>query len=110
MYLIYEVSLLLSDSTPISEIQQPIHPHMPKNLPSVAWHPWTDIRSREDIRQLNIPFPFGTMPKQWTLKIRQSYFAAAKYVDSLIDVLMSYVDLRKTIVILTSDHGKIVLA
>lgn len=72
----------------------------------MAWHPWTDIRKRDDIARLNISFPLGLMPGEWSLKIRQSYYAAASYIDDLVGVLMSFVDRRKTIVVLTSDHGQ----
>ncbi|CAG9090530.1 unnamed protein product [Plutella xylostella] len=45
------------------------------------------------------------MPNKWSRKIKQSYIAAALYIDDLIGILMSYVDTRNTIVVLTSDHG-----
>nr|XP_026491769.1 iduronate 2-sulfatase [Vanessa tameamea] len=90
---------------PIGEVQPPLMPDIPKNMPIVAWHPWTDVRHRDDIRSLNISFPFGTMPPKWTLKIRQNYFAASLYVDDLIGKLMRHIDLSNTIVALTSDHG-----
>ncbi|KAJ0179161.1 hypothetical protein K1T71_004873 [Dendrolimus kikuchii] len=93
------------DKIPLNKIHQPKVPYRPKDMPLVAWNPWTDIRSREDIRRLNISFPFGTMPSKWTLKIRQSYYAAALYVDHLIGKLMLHVDTRKTVIVLTSDHG-----
>ncbi|XP_063823610.1 iduronate 2-sulfatase [Ostrinia nubilalis] len=90
---------------PIAKTHLPKFPNIPKGLPLVAWHPWTDVRHRDDIARLNISFPFGTMPHKWTLKIRQSYFAAARYIDDLVGALMSYVNLSNTVVVLTSDHG-----
>ncbi|CAH2243583.1 jg12893 [Pararge aegeria aegeria] len=89
---------------PISEVNPPNNRYMPKGMPSVAWHPWCDVRYRDDIKALNISFPMGIMPTKWTLKIRQSYYAASLYVDDLIGQLMGYVD-NNTIVVLTSDHG-----
>ena len=79
---------------------------MPKTMPLVAWHPWTDVRHRNDIRNLNISYPFGTMPCKWTLKIRQSYYAASLYIDNLIGKLLREIDPINTVVLLTSDHGK----
>lgn len=79
---------------------------MSANIPVVSWHPWTDVRRRDDIARLNISFPFGIMPYDWSIKIRQSYYAAATYVDDLVGELMNYVDKKNTIVVLTSDHGK----
>ncbi|XP_021204789.1 iduronate 2-sulfatase [Bombyx mori] len=90
---------------PISKVHRPKEPNIPKDMPLVSWHPWTDVRKRDDIRRLNITFPFGVMPTKWTLKIRQSYYAAALYIDELIGILLSYVDMQKTIIVLTSDHG-----
>lgn len=83
-------------------------PHMPKNMPLVAWHPWTDVRHRDDIKNLNISYPFGTMPSKWTLKIRQSYYAASLYIDTLVGKLMKHIDQKNTIVVFTSDHGEII--
>ncbi|XP_049865291.1 iduronate 2-sulfatase [Pectinophora gossypiella] len=93
------------DQVPIEQVRLPKYPHKPAAMPLVAWHPWTDVRQRDDIKSLNIDFPMGTMPKKWTLKIRQSYYAAALYIDDLIGKLLSYVDMKKTIIVLTSDHG-----
>ncbi|CAH0717429.1 unnamed protein product, partial [Brenthis ino] len=90
---------------PISKVNPPYMPHMPKNMPLVAWHPWTDVRHRDDIKNLNISYPYGTMPSKWTLKIRQNYYAASLYIDTLIGKLMKHIDQRNTIVVLTSDHG-----
>ncbi|XP_021182710.3 iduronate 2-sulfatase [Helicoverpa armigera] len=90
---------------PIDKVRPPKHPFKSPDIPLVSYHPWTDVRRRDDIARLNISFPFGTMPYEWSLKIRQSYYAAATYVDDLIGELLSYVDRRNTIVVLTSDHG-----
>ncbi|KAJ2938858.1 hypothetical protein O0L34_g18487 [Tuta absoluta] len=90
---------------PIDTVKPPKHPRKPEKMPLVAWHPWTDIRKRDDIDRLNISFPMGIMPKKWTLKIRQSYYAAAVYVDDLVGQLLSNVDRKNTLVVLTSDHG-----
>lgn len=79
---------------------------MSADIPLVSWHPWTDVRRRDDIARLNISFPLGTMPLDWSIKIRQSYYAAAAYIDDLIGELISYIDRRNTIVVLTSDHGQ----
>ncbi|XP_023939159.1 iduronate 2-sulfatase [Bicyclus anynana] len=89
---------------PLSNVTPPNKPYMPIEMPLVAWHPWSDVRHRDDIKALNISFPFGTMPTKWSLKIRQSYYAASLYVDDLIGQLMGHVD-NDTIVVLTSDHG-----
>lgn len=77
----------------------------PYALPSVAWNPYTDIRNREDVRKLNIEFPFGPVPEDFATLIRQSYYAAVTYVDDLIGQLLNHVNYENTIIVLTSDHG-----
>lgn len=80
-------------------------PFRPPTLPTVAWNPWTDIRDREDIRNLNLSFPFGHMPDIWSLKIKQSYFASISYIDDLLGKILEHIDFDNTIVVLTGDHG-----
>ncbi|KAF9413418.1 hypothetical protein HW555_008355 [Spodoptera exigua] len=93
------------ERVPISRVKPQRHPYMSADIPLVSWHPWSDVRRRDDIARLNISFPLGTMPLDWSIKIRQSYYAAATYIDDLIGELISYIDRRNTIVVLTSDHG-----
>ncbi|XP_054267443.1 iduronate 2-sulfatase isoform X1 [Macrosteles quadrilineatus] len=81
----------------------------PGQLPSVAWNPWTDIRKRDDIASLNISFPYGRMPDEWTHLIRQSYYAAVSYIDHLVGNLLKELHKSKlyenTIIVLIGDHG-----
>lgn len=98
--------IFFADKVPLQDILPPSFPNIPKLMPEVAWQPWTDVRRRDDIKRLNIPFPYGTMPSNWTLRIKQSYVAASLYVDNLIGKLLHHIDMRKTIVVLTSDHGE----
>jgi iduronate 2-sulfatase len=74
-------------------------------LPPVAWNPWLDVKIRDDIRRLNLSFPFGVMPDNVTTEIIRSYNAATSYIDDLIGRLLKKVDLDSTVVVLTSDHG-----
>ncbi|OWR44364.1 putative iduronate 2-sulfatase [Danaus plexippus plexippus] len=92
-------------NVPISSVNPPRVSSIPKGLPLVSWHPWTDVRRRDDIKKLNLTFPFGIMPPKWTLKIRQSYYAASLYIDDLLGKLMSHVNQTNTIIVVTSDHG-----
>ncbi|XP_058837730.1 iduronate 2-sulfatase [Topomyia yanbarensis] len=77
----------------------------PNGLPFVAWSSYLDIRSRDDMKALNISFPFGPIRESVKMKIRQHYYAAVSYVDDLIGEVLKDVDLDNTIVLLTSDHG-----
>ncbi|XP_055609814.1 iduronate 2-sulfatase [Uranotaenia lowii] len=77
----------------------------PYGLPTVAWNSYLDVRSRDDMQVLNISFPFGPIPGDIKLKIRQHYYAAVSYVDDLIGELFEDVNFNDTIIVLTSDHG-----
>ncbi|KAM9834385.1 iduronate 2-sulfatase [Syngnathus typhle] len=82
---------------------------VPKRLPPVAYNPWTDIRKRDDVQKLNISFPYGPIPKDFQLRIRQHYYAAVSYMDAQVGRLLSALDAlglaQSTIVVFTSDHG-----
>ncbi|XP_077984853.1 iduronate 2-sulfatase-like [Glandiceps talaboti] len=97
------------DLYPLSSIKPPPDPHYPPNLPQVAWNPWTDVRKRDDIKKLNVSFPYGPMPKDYQLLIRQSYYAATSYMDSLVGQLLSGLDQYgfsdNTVVVFVGDHG-----
>ncbi|XP_030621222.1 iduronate 2-sulfatase [Chanos chanos] len=94
---------------PIENLTLAPDPDVPKKLPSVAYNPWTDIRKRDDVRALNVSFPYGPIPKDFQLQIRQHYFAAVSYVDAQVGKLLSALDdldlARNTIVVFSSDHG-----
>ncbi|XP_065317990.1 iduronate 2-sulfatase-like isoform X1 [Gordionus sp. m RMFG-2023] len=47
---------------PLDKIILPSNPYYPANLPEVAWNPWLSLQSRDDIKRLNISFPFGYLP------------------------------------------------
>ncbi|KAM6980829.1 iduronate 2-sulfatase [Aplochiton taeniatus] len=94
---------------PVEEMRLAPDPDVPKGLPTVAYNPWMDIRKRDDVQSLNTSFPYGPIPKDFQLRIRQHYFAAVSYMDSLVGKLMSTLDqtglAASTMVVFTSDHG-----
>ncbi|XP_077343495.1 iduronate 2-sulfatase isoform X1 [Lithobates pipiens] len=94
---------------PIENISLAPDPDIPRNLPPVAYNPWTDIRKREDVQALNISFPYGPIPEHFQRLIRQSYFASVSYLDSLVGKLLNTVEnlglSNDTIIVFTSDHG-----
>lgn len=77
----------------------------PFDIPFVAWNPYNDLRERDDVKLLNISYPFGPVPTEFAAKIRQHYYAAVSYVDSLLGRILEHVNFSNTIVVLTSDHG-----
>ncbi|XP_078268792.1 iduronate 2-sulfatase [Rhinoraja longicauda] len=94
---------------PLQEIHLAPDPKVPSKLPPVAYNPWTDVRSRDDVRALNLSFPYGPIPDDFQLLIRQSYFAAVSYMDTQVGRLLNALEeqglANNTIVVFTSDHG-----
>ncbi|KAM4555558.1 iduronate 2-sulfatase isoform 2-T2 [Odontesthes bonariensis] len=84
-------------------------PDVPQLLPPVAYNPWTDVRKRDDVQKLNVSFPYGPIPKDFQLRIRQHYYAAVSYMDAQVGRLLSALDdlglANSTLIVFTSDHG-----
>ncbi|KAL4231270.1 hypothetical protein ACF0H5_008850 [Mactra antiquata] len=97
------------DLYPLDKVPPVPNPTYPSKLPTVAWNPWTDLREREDIQSLNISFPYGPVPGEFSQLIRQSYFAATSYMDDQIGILLSklheYGLDNNTIISFVGDHG-----
>ncbi|TWW55852.1 Iduronate 2-sulfatase [Takifugu flavidus] len=93
---------------PIEKMTLAPDPIVPELLPPVAYNPWTDVRKRDDVKQLNISFPYGPVPKDFQLGIRQHYFAAVSYMDAQVGRLLGALDQlnmsKDTLVVFTSDH------
>uniref|UniRef100_A0A672YHY7 Iduronate 2-sulfatase n=1 Tax=Sphaeramia orbicularis TaxID=375764 RepID=A0A672YHY7_9TELE len=83
---------------PIDNMTLALDPDVPILLP--LW---------EDVQKLNISFPYGPIPKDFQLRIRQHYYAAVSYMDSQVGRLLSALDelglANNTVVVFTSDHG-----
>ncbi|XP_053675694.1 iduronate 2-sulfatase [Anopheles nili] len=90
---------------PVSKFTSLDLDYPPYGLPSVAWSSFLDVRNRDDFQRLNVSFPFGRVPEDFKLRIRQHYYAAVTYVDELIGQLLKAIDESNTIIALISDHG-----
>lgn len=94
---------------PLEKMSLPSDHDIPKGLPKVAYNPWTDIREREDVKALHVNFPYGPIPVEFQLKIRQHYFAAVSYIDAQVGKLLNALSelglTENTMVVFTSDHG-----
>ncbi|XP_054071385.1 iduronate 2-sulfatase [Rissa tridactyla] len=94
---------------PLENITLAPDPWVPEKLPSVAYNPWTDIRQRDDVKALNVSFPYGPLPDNFQRQIRQSYYAAVSYLDMQVGLLLNALDdaglSNSTIVVFTADHG-----
>ncbi|XP_045203887.2 iduronate 2-sulfatase-like isoform X2 [Mercenaria mercenaria] len=97
------------DLYPLNKVPKAPDPTYPSKLPPVAWNPWTDIREREDVQQLNLSFPYGPVPENFSQLIRQSYFAATSYMDDQVGLLLSTLEsegfANNTIIVFVGDHG-----
>ncbi|CAL1529967.1 unnamed protein product [Lymnaea stagnalis] len=97
------------DLYPMSKIKLAKYNTYPLRLPLVAWNPWTDLRERDDVQKLNISFPFGPVPDDYQLLMRQSYYAATSYMDSqlgkVLSALEQYGHADNTIISFIGDHG-----
>ncbi|NXU49841.1 IDS sulfatase, partial [Turnix velox] len=94
---------------PLENITLAPDPWVPKQLPSVAYNPWMDIRQRDDVKALNVSFPYGPLPDDFQRLVRQSYYAAVSYLDVQVGRLLNALDdaglSNSTIVVFTADHG-----
>lgn len=89
----------------LGKFLEPPFDRRPNGMPNVAFNPFTDIRDRHDVRNLNISFPFGPVPHDLGLHMRQAYYASVTYMDDLVGSLLDQVNFNDTIVVLCGDHG-----
>ena len=61
MYYNYNISDLYN----LSDIQLPKDDHRPGGMPSIAWNPFMDLKSRDDVAKLHIKFPYGEIPREF---------------------------------------------
>lgn len=59
------MGFFFSELYPLDEIKLAKFHTKPRGLPSVAWNPWTDLRERDDVKSLNVSFPFGPIPEHF---------------------------------------------
>lgn len=57
---------------PLENITLAPDPWVPEKLPSVAYNPWTDIRQRDDVKALNVSFPYGPLPDDFQVSCQYS--------------------------------------
>ncbi|KAK7500511.1 hypothetical protein BaRGS_00008086, partial [Batillaria attramentaria] len=95
---------------PMSKINLAPDPFYPPWLPPVAWTAWEELRSYDDIAMMNLSWPFGPVPKEYQLKLRQSYSAAASYTDAQVGRILQALDqygfANNTIITFHGDHAR----
>ncbi|KAK7097573.1 hypothetical protein V1264_004527 [Littorina saxatilis] len=94
---------------PLTHITLPKDKTKPEGMPPVAWYTCTGLREHQDIMDVNFPFPYGPLPDDMILKIRQAYSASTSYVDAQIGRVLSALDqygyANNTIITFIGDHG-----
>ncbi|XP_072170687.1 iduronate 2-sulfatase-like [Diadema setosum] len=94
---------------PLDSIEIAPNPNIPEKLPSVAWENYYQLRLRDDIKALNLSFPYGTIPLKYHAVMRRGYYAAASYTDYLVGRLLQALEetghANNTIISLVGDHG-----
>nr|CAB3263463.1 iduronate 2-sulfatase-like [Phallusia mammillata] len=97
------------DLYPIEEIDLAPNPEIPPDLPLVAYSSWPRLLLREDVKSLNLSFPFGPIPWDFQRKIRQHYYASVTYTDAMVGKVLKQLEASgfadNTIVTLIGDHG-----
>ncbi|CAG9864334.1 unnamed protein product [Phyllotreta striolata] len=92
------------DFHPLENVSLPTNRWRPAGMPEVAWNPWNDVRKRDDIDKLKIPYPYGPMADETMREIKRAYYASVSYIDDMIGRILKHVD-EETVVVLTGDHG-----
>lgn len=94
---------------PLQKFKVPQPYKWSKNVSSIAYNPWNDLRKRKDVAALNLKFPWKKIPKSFAKLIIQSYYASVTYIDDLIGKLINQLEIlsirKNTTIILMSDHG-----
>ncbi|XP_046431986.1 iduronate 2-sulfatase isoform X3 [Neodiprion fabricii] len=94
---------------PLEKFDVPDNYKWSENVSYAAYNPWLDLRKRDDVKKLDLKFPFQKIPRYYAKLIIQSYYAAVTYVDDLIGLLLKQLAVynieRFTTVVLISDHG-----
>ncbi|XP_053387158.1 iduronate 2-sulfatase-like [Mercenaria mercenaria] len=95
---------------PKKSIRLPKNPHIPLNMPKIAWSSYTFLRKHPDIKDLNITGEFNTtLPKFKMLELRRAYYSAVTFIDFQIGRVLMEVDRlglsSNTVVVFWSDHG-----
>ncbi|KAK7097567.1 iduronate 2-sulfatase-like [Littorina saxatilis] len=97
------------DLYPLSKIKIADNQNVPMMMPYVSFSPWDHLRTFQDIRALNVSWPFGVIPKDFQYLMRQSYSAATSFTDGLVGRVLAALDqsgfANNTIITFHGDHG-----
>ena len=102
------------DYYPEEQIQMPLNPYIPSDMPDSAWNSFDEMRGYsdcsaegsgiEDIGEKNVTYP-DNMIKEF----RRAYYAAVSYADQQIGRVLQELDILgladNTVIIFLGDHG-----
>ncbi|KAK7098055.1 iduronate 2-sulfatase-like [Littorina saxatilis] len=98
-----------TDLYPLSNIQLAPHRTVPPQMPPIAFSTFGELRKFEDIIALNVSMPYGPIPEDYQLKLRQGYSAAVSYTDAELGRVLAALDqsglTNNTVIAFIGDHG-----
>nr|XP_042904993.1 iduronate 2-sulfatase isoform X2 [Parasteatoda tepidariorum]XP_042905000.1 iduronate 2-sulfatase isoform X3 [Parasteatoda tepidariorum] len=97
------------DLYPLESMDLAINHTIPPRLPKISWNPWMDIREKDDVKNLNVNFPYGPLPEDLQKRIRQAYYSSVSYIDDQIGKILNALEESKfadyTTIVLLGDNG-----
>lgn len=98
------------DMYPLDSIHPATNSYVPKNLPTIEWSDWGELRNYDDIAALNLSkAEANDMPDAEAVLLRRGYYAATSFTDNQLGVLLDALEaqghLNNTIIAFTGDHG-----
>ncbi|XP_071477900.1 iduronate 2-sulfatase-like [Diadema antillarum] len=97
------------DLYPLESVEIAPNRQIPAKLPSVAWEDFFTARQRDDMKAMNLSFPYGLIPDDHHALMRQSYYAASTFVDYELGRVLQGLEeagfANNTIISFVGDHG-----
>jgi iduronate 2-sulfatase len=56
----------------------------PAGMPPVAWDTFDDVRSRDDVAALDVPWPYGALPADFSQLVRRAYAGCVSHMDDQV--------------------------
>lgn len=94
----------ITEEHPLSSIKLPTVRWRPPSLPNIAWSSWSDIRSFDDIKALNVTSSCNGISDYVLKEIIQAYSSSVTYIDEIIGRLLAKIK-EDTIIVLLGDNG-----
>ncbi|XP_071099564.1 iduronate 2-sulfatase-like [Haliotis cracherodii] len=100
------------DYYPLSSLREPENYYVPKDMPPVAWHNFSNFDAFSDIKKFHfkdVGYINFTFPRELTLELRRAYYCALSYTDSEVGRVIAELDklglANNTIISFWGDHG-----